>query len=144
MDGVPLHDQRGPAFGRISGGRIDIGAVEVQPAPVPSADFNSDSRVDGFDFLIWQRGVGIFEEAATKSNGNADNDADVDAADRVVWKNSFGMATVATAEQEAAAVLSANQGETALTPQLVDAAMAYARMLDTRQSERWAKLRRPR
>jgi len=40
----PFFDQRGPAFQRVSGGRIDIGSVEVQaphrgtPTPTPSAN----------------------------------------------------------------------------------------------------------
>jgi len=52
---VPEFDQRGAPFGRVSGGRIDIGAFEVQAVP-PSADFDNDGDIDGRDFLFWQRG----------------------------------------------------------------------------------------
>jgi hypothetical protein len=52
----PLFDQRGVGFGRLQGGRIDIGALEVQ---VSSADFDADGDFDGSDFLAWQRGFGI-------------------------------------------------------------------------------------
>jgi hypothetical protein len=54
------------------------------------ADFDSDSDVDGADFLAWQRGLGSTDAAATRANGNADNDVDVDAADLAVWRASFG------------------------------------------------------
>src|SRR5262249_28939345 len=59
----PLFDQRGPAFQRVSGGRIDIGSVEVQhrttrtptptpratatPTPTPTATVISFSYTDG-------------------------------------------------------------------------------------------------
>ena len=36
-----------------SGGRIDMGAFEVQPL---EADFDKDGDTDGNDFLIWQAG----------------------------------------------------------------------------------------
>src|SRR5205085_10598401 len=32
----PLYDQRGPGFGRVFNGRLDIGSLEVQPAPTPT------------------------------------------------------------------------------------------------------------
>jgi len=32
----PLYDQRGPGYHRVFSGRIDIGSLEVQPAPTPS------------------------------------------------------------------------------------------------------------
>jgi hypothetical protein len=50
--GVPLHDQRGLPFTRISGGRIDIGAFEVQPTPI---DFNYDGFVDVADYVMWRK-----------------------------------------------------------------------------------------
>ena len=48
--GVPAFDQRGTPLVRVSGGRIDIGSFELQPAPA-SPDFDSDTDVDGRDFL---------------------------------------------------------------------------------------------
>ncbi len=51
VDGVPLYDQRGEGFERVAGGRIDMGAFEVQPL---QADFDKDGDVDGNDFLVWQ------------------------------------------------------------------------------------------
>ena len=54
---------------------------------VDDADFDGDNDVDGADFLIWQRGLGV---GATNAAGNADGDADVDAADLAIWKTQFG------------------------------------------------------
>ncbi|MEQ8835681.1 MAG: choice-of-anchor Q domain-containing protein, partial [Lacipirellulaceae bacterium] len=51
----PMYDQRGAPFNRIVDGNvpadvvIDLGAYEAQG--VPSADFNTDNALDGFDFL---------------------------------------------------------------------------------------------
>ena len=47
----PDNDQRGTGFDRVSGGRIDIGAYEVQPL---LADVDSDNMVTGLDFLQLQ------------------------------------------------------------------------------------------
>jgi len=80
------YDGRGAPFVRVSGGRIDAGAVELHAA----ADFDTDSDVDGFDFLAWQRGFGASGAAATKANGNADGDSDVDAVDFGLWRAQFG------------------------------------------------------
>ncbi len=71
----PEFDQRGAPFARMVGGRIDIGAYELQ-ASVDSADFDNDGDIDGGDFLAWQRGFGT--PSANKDDGDADNDADVD------------------------------------------------------------------
>lgn len=65
-----------------------------------SADFNGDSFVDGGDFLLWQRNLGM-TTGALKTNGDADGDHDVDAADLAIWKGDFG-ATAATAASVAA------------------------------------------
>jgi hypothetical protein len=35
VSGAPATDQRGPGFARVVDGRIDIGAYEIQPTPVP-------------------------------------------------------------------------------------------------------------
>ncbi|QDT72081.1 choice-of-anchor Q domain-containing protein [Lacipirellula limnantheis] len=92
----PNFDQRGASFARVLNGRIDVGAYEGVASVAPSADFNVDSRVDGRDFLAWQRNFGSTPNA-TKAQGDADNDGDVDAADLTVWKTQFGMSGAATA-----------------------------------------------
>jgi hypothetical protein len=130
-----VHDQRGESFTRVAGGRIDLGAFEVQSASAPSGDFDGDGDRDGNDFLIWQRGVGLTGAAATRAKGNADNDGDVDGADLGVWRSQYGSGLVAALEAEqAVAVVAAKSGGSArkraevgdpLQAELVDAAMAY-------------------
>jgi hypothetical protein len=61
----------------------------VQSPAAASADFDGDTNVDGADFLVWQRGVGI-ATGATPSQGNADGDGDVDGGDLAVWRSQFG------------------------------------------------------
>ncbi len=46
-------------------------------------------RVDGRDFLIWQRGFGL-EEQEDNSLGDANFDGFIDAADLVVWQDQYG------------------------------------------------------
>jgi hypothetical protein len=69
--------------------------VETIAAPAPDADFNNDGKVDGADFLIWQRGNGA---AGNNGAGDADGDGQVNTTDLDVWKMAFGgAATAATA-----------------------------------------------
>jgi hypothetical protein len=95
----PDFDQRGAPYSRIAGGRIDIGAFEVQTASAPSADFDNDGFITGIDFLFWQRGFGTTAPDAEKADGDADNDLDSDASDFSLWESQFGTAAplVATA-----------------------------------------------
>jgi hypothetical protein len=59
------------------------------------ADFDGDSDVDGHDFLIWQRGLGLTGQT-NNDNGDANSSGVVDGADLTVWKAAFGVsATVA-------------------------------------------------
>jgi len=64
-----------------------------------SADFNADSRVDGFDFLAWQRGFGV-AAAAAQADGDANGDGDVDGGDLGVWASQFGDASAVAANLE--------------------------------------------
>ncbi len=63
-------------------------------APVENADFNGDGKVDGADFIIWQRNSGANGGHAT---GDANNDGAVNAADLAIWKSHFGGAFAAAA-----------------------------------------------
>ncbi len=53
-------------------------------------DFNSDGKVDGFDFLAWQRGFGSVGSAVAATDGDSDNDKDVDSFDLNAWEAGFG------------------------------------------------------
>jgi hypothetical protein len=77
---------------------LNISRIEVNTnlavAPPANANFNGDASVDGDDFLIWQRGLGLTGEM-TIANGDADHSGTVDGADLTVWRNQFGLPPVA-------------------------------------------------
>jgi hypothetical protein len=67
----------------------NFNALALAAGPVTNdSDFNSDGKVDGGDFLSWQRGVGTV--GAVKANGDADLDLDVDDADLDLWAAANG------------------------------------------------------
>ncbi len=59
-----------------------------------SGDFNGDGQVNGNDFLIWQRNLGI-TSGATLTQGDADGNGAVNAADLAIWKSTFGSSVAA-------------------------------------------------
>ena len=61
-------------------------------AVTDSAKFDADNDVDGNDFLVWQRGLGL-GPGATQSQGDASHDGSVTGADLTVWRNQFGTAS---------------------------------------------------
>jgi hypothetical protein len=80
------------------------------------ADFNNDGSVDGQDFLIWQRGLGV---GVDNGAGDANGSGTVDAADLAIWRNRFGGAATAAAgaipEPSTAALVLLALGGAALT-----------------------------
>ena len=63
--------------------------------PTPDADFNLDTRVDGRDFLVWQRNVGR-TSGALFSQGDSNHDEKIDVVDFDNWlteSTGFGMGT---------------------------------------------------
>jgi hypothetical protein len=89
---VPLNDQRGTGFARVQNGRIDVGAFESDLAPLitaAAADFDGNGKVDGSDFLSWQRGFGK-SPGAISSDGDADQDGAVGASDLTIWQTFYG------------------------------------------------------
>ncbi len=86
----------------------------VAPAPANNSDFNNDGLVDGADFLIFQRGVGLTGQTG-KTNGNANSDTVVDGADLAIFQARYGGApqtAVAAAVAEPAGGLIAILGGT--------------------------------
>src|SRR5690606_26032812 len=83
----------------------DIGSPGTFGASaVNDADFDNDNDVDGQDFLIWQRGLGVGTDNAT---GDANGSGSVDAADLAIWRSEFGPSATAAvgAVPEPSAVL---------------------------------------
>jgi hypothetical protein len=73
----------------------DVGSPGTFGAVVPptgDADFDDDGDVDGRDFLVWQRGLGV---GASHAAGDADGNGSVDAADLAIWRGQFGAPAVA-------------------------------------------------
>lgn len=79
---------------------VQILAGDAGPAP-PNADYNDDGKIDGADFLLWQRQFGTSVTAFSGADGNGNGV--VDAPDLAFWKTGFGSATP-TGQIAAAAV----------------------------------------
>ncbi len=69
-----------------------LGAVVYEP--IGNADFNASGRIDGADFLAWQRGAGA---AGGTAQGDADGNGVVNNADLTIWRQQFGQAASAQA-----------------------------------------------
>jgi hypothetical protein len=65
------------------------GTFTVNVILEPSADFDTDSDVDGSDFLAWQRGFGTIG-GALKGEGDANDDGNVNADDLAIWQAQYG------------------------------------------------------
>jgi CSLREA domain-containing protein len=85
---VPASDERGAPFTRVFSGRIDMGAIEVEPAGFLAGDYNRDGVVDAADYTRWRDTSGASVAAGTSADGNGDGK--VDSLDYNVWKTNFG------------------------------------------------------
>lgn len=88
---------------------------------VPNADFNGDGKVDGRDFLAWQRGFGT--PAAQPADGDANSDGQVDGADLGVWQEQYA---VPLAVQEVASLKSAELDNSPTPPAAEQLGIAQA------------------
>ncbi len=84
-----------PATDPDATGEYELYVVRYRAVPAPSADFDEDDDVDGFDFLAWQRSFGL-TSGATKAQGDADDNGTVDAADLDIWETQYGTKTLLT------------------------------------------------
>lgn len=92
---VPNFDQRGAPFTRVSGGRIDIGAVERQPIlPAVFGDYNQNGVVDAADYVVWRKTLA--NSVTPFSGADGDGDGVVDQDDYGVWRAHFGSAVPAS------------------------------------------------
>ncbi len=89
---------RDVAFEFLLGGETEATFGAVVYEATGNANFDGDGDVDGADFLLWQRGVGI-TNGATLAQGDANGDGAVNGADLVIWRSQYGQggATVAAA-----------------------------------------------
>jgi hypothetical protein len=88
--GVPVFDQRGEPFSRVTSGRIDIGAVERQPIPpAVFGDYNGDGFVNAADYTVYRNMSG---QIGLMPYDGADGDGDgmITRADYDVWKEHYG------------------------------------------------------
>jgi hypothetical protein len=109
VDGVPYWDQRGFPFMRVSGGRIDMGAFELQPPPefVPG-DYNRDYIVDMADYVVFRMQMGMNVEPGSGADGNGDGI--VNQADYAVWMANLSRTSEAGSHPEGSR-LGAGSGE---------------------------------
>jgi CSLREA domain-containing protein len=83
-----LDDQRGAPFTRTFGGRIDMGAIEIEPVGFLAGDYNGNGIVDAADYTLWRDSSGASVAAATGADGNGDGK--VNTIDYLVWRTNFG------------------------------------------------------
>ncbi|MDC0936556.1 Calx-beta domain-containing protein, partial [Pirellulales bacterium] len=105
LDRVLVHTVGGTNDSNVpSGGSIAYSYDNyVDFGQTPSADFDVDLDVDGFDVLAWQRGLGI-SSGATRAEGDADRDGDVDRNDVQIWESSYGTQLVSFADLSVAEI----------------------------------------
>jgi len=88
-------------------------------------DFDLDGDVDGFDFLAWQRGYGINNNAGL-SDGDADHDNDVDNDDLGYWEQEYGTTAPVITEASAPIITEPVNKVSLSSSDLADAALAVA------------------
>lgn len=97
MGDVPLFDQREAPWSRVFdtsgvvGTGIDIGAVEMQPLPMPPellGDYNGDHTVNAADYTVWRNTLRMY--VAQYSGADGDGSGQIDEADYQIWKDNYG------------------------------------------------------
>jgi T5SS/PEP-CTERM-associated repeat protein/autotransporter-associated beta strand protein len=79
-----------PALATTDSWKVDYDVDSVTLSVVGSSgDFDSDGQVDGSDFLLWQRNLGV-TSGAQRGQGDANGDGAVNASDLAIWETQFG------------------------------------------------------
>jgi alpha-amylase len=89
-------------------GIVDVNDVQTLITEITrtvNGDFNLDGKVDGRDFLIWQRNVNM-ESGVRYDLGDADLNGVIDGADLAIWQAAYGsVANLAALSTRAAETL---------------------------------------
>ena len=107
LEDLPVYNASGTSnpdnlFGQLplqnySGGSITKSNLAlfstIEVLTVPDADYTFDGKVNGSDFLAWQRTLGSTANVNADGNGNAV----VDAADLALWKTGYGASSAVAA-----------------------------------------------
>jgi hypothetical protein len=76
---------------------VDMKNFDISYAVLHSwGDYNSDDVVDGADFLLWQRELGLPAPGMPTLRADGDGSYHVDAADLSVWRQNYGKAAGAS------------------------------------------------
>jgi hypothetical protein len=139
LAGSPLFDQRGASHLRVAGGRIDIGAVEIQTAvpPLPG-DYNNSGSVDTADYVVWRRNLSQNTTAFAGADGNGD--AIINEPDYQIWRANFGATSSPPAAPAASAPTTSAPPTSAST---ASAPRAEALALAVRPSIALSRVTRP-
>ncbi|MBL9164588.1 MAG: S8 family serine peptidase [Planctomycetaceae bacterium] len=91
---TPVSNAINTPYGAAQIGEVEDYLLPVAPPAIPAivglpADFTGDGRVDGMDFLTWQRHFGA-TSGAGQAQGSTNGDGDVDKYDLDEWKIDFG------------------------------------------------------
>lgn len=106
-------------------GLADVSTLITELVRTSFGDFNLDRRVDGADFLTWQRNFG--HGGARFDQGDADLNGVIDAADLAILRNGYGAVGPLNSAAAAAAVPEPGSYATALLTAICFASTTAAR-----------------
>jgi hypothetical protein len=105
-------------------GLTDVSTLITELVRTSFGDFNLDRRVDGADFLTWQRNMGL--AGARFDQGDADLNGVIDGADLAIFRNGFGAVGPLSSAAATAAVPESCSSATALVAAICIATHASA------------------